>query len=531
MKKFISLILTVTMVFTLIAPVSGVLAATDEYITIYVEGYGHKLYKNNVKKEANQIYELNVDIAKSITDVLKPCLEKLAAGIVTGDYDEYCDELYNAFAPHFSKIKLDENGEVTDGSGWGGNMLTSSYKVRYDQGFSGGKITFQYDWRLSVEHNAEILEQFIDRVCREKKVEKVNLLGRCLGGNIVNAYLQNGNNLDKVEKVVMYIPSTLGLSFIGALFSGNIEIDPDAAENAIENLIYNKDIITDPFLKDLVTATVEMLNYAKLLGLGTDALMLIVNKIKDNLFPRIIRDTYGSFPSFWAMVPGEYFDDAVEFCYGTDELKQTYKGMIEKIVSYKTNVQDTAEKRLSELNGAGMDMMIVSKYERPNLPFSKDGNAQSDSMSETYRTSFGSVSPDYGKTFTKSYVNSMSEQDKRFLSPDLKVDASKCLFPEKTWFIKDLTHGSFPGCVDTLINVFLISDDFTVFSSEEYPQFLLYNEQEQTITPVTGLDEEGPSEGSSEERFSVFIRFFTVILNFIKRLINGELNLPFGKAA
>lgn len=531
MKKIISLVLTLTLLFAVAAPAMSVSAAAN-YITVYIEGYGHRLYKNNVESEENRIYDIDADVGAIVKDVLKPCLEKLAAGLLTDNYDEYCDELYNSMAPLYDEVRLDKNGEASDGSGYGGNMLTDRYTVRYDKGLSGGRITFEYDWRLSPEYNAEILEKFIDRVCREKGTAKVNLLGRCLGGNIVSAYLQNGKNLDKINKVIMYIPSTMGLSTIGAVFSGNIVIQSDAVENIANNLIYTKNLIEDPFMQELVLSLIEMLNYATVLGIGLDTLSFIIEKVRDNLIPRLVRDTYGSFPSFWAMCPAEDVDAAVELCYGTDELKAEYEGTIEKIYSFK-EIQLNAYARMKELKSSGMDIMVLSKYDTPNLPFSKDGLAQSDFFAETYRTSFGSTSPDFGKVFSDSYVNKMSENDKKFLSADLKVDASTCLFPETTWFIKHCTHADFPDSVDVIMNEFLTRDNFTVFSDERYPQFLDYSYDEATDTeslvPVTDLDEDAKTKSENEKRFSVFIRFFRVILEFFTKLFKGELDFSFGK--
>ncbi len=525
MKKIISFTLALVMLFAMAAPMMNAFAA-EKLITIYVEGYGHNLYKNNIESEENRIYDIDADIGAIVSEVLRPCLEKLALGLLTDDFDDYCDELYNAMAPLYEEVRLDPSGEALDGSGFGGNMLTDGYSVRYDKGLSGGRITFEYDWRLSPIHNAEILEQFIDRVCREKRVSKINLIGRCLGGNIVNAYLENGSNLDKVNKVILFIPSTMGISTIGAVFSGNVVIQSKAVDNMVDYLVNGREIISDPTMQDLITTAVSLLEYAEALGLGLDALTYIIEKVKDNIIPRLVRDTYGSFPSFWAMCPVEDVDAAVEFCYGTDELKEEYKGTIEKIYAFKA-IQENAYDVMKAVKAQGIDIMVLSKYNLPCLPFSEDGLAQSDNLAETYRTSFGSTSPEFGKTFTESYLSSKTEDEKKFISADLKVDASTCLFPEKTWFIKNSSHAKFPDCIDALLDAFLLSDDMTVFNNETYPQYLDCDEEADILTPVTGLDKAEPEEGSNEERFSIFIRFFTAIINFLTKLFRGELDFSF----
>ena len=531
MKKILSLILTLTMLLALGAPAFTASAAAN-YITIYVEGYGHALYKNNIPTEENRIYPIDTDIGAKVSEVLKPCLEKLALGFVSDNYDDYCDELYNAMAPIYDQVRLNPDGEKTDGSGWGGDMLTGGYYVDYNRGFSGGRITFEYDWRLSVEYNAEILEKFIDRVCSERGVAKVNVLGRCLGGNIVSAYLENGKNLDKVNKVIMYIPSTAGISTIGAVFSGNIEIDSNAVNSLADYLIDGKDMIGDPFMQEFILAILDMLNYASVLGIGTDTILYIVEKVKENIIPRLVRDTYGSFPSFWAMCPADTVDEAVKLCYPTEEIKEEYAGTIEKILSFK-EIQLNSENRMKELQAQGIDFMIVSKYNIPNLPFSEDGNIQSDFMAETYRSSFGATTANYGEVLSSSYINNMSDEEKKFLSPDLKIDASTCLFPEKTWFIKNCAHADFPACVDVLMDNFLKNDNYTVFSDANYPQYMDYSVDEATgaesLVPVTETDNDAAKPGKNEERFSIFIRFFNAILNFFTKLFNGELDFSFGK--
>lgn len=529
MKKLISITLALIMIFAMAAPGMNVLAA-DKCITIYVEGFGHGLYKNNVEAEENRIYDVDADVGAIVSEVLRPCLEKLAFGLLTDNFDAYCDELYNAMAPIYEEVRLDPSGEALDGSGWGGNMLTDNYSIRYDKGLTGGRITFEYDWRLSPIYTAEILEQFIDRVCREQNVSKVNVLGRCLGGNVVNAYLQQAKNLDKINKVILYIPSTMGVSTIGAVFSGNIVIQDKAVNNIVENLVYERQLISDPTMQALITSTVSILEYAEALGLGMDALLYIVDKVKDNIIPRLVRDTYGSFPSFWAMCPVEDVDAAVELCYSTDELKETYAETIEKIYAFK-EVQMNAYDNMKAVKAQGIDIMVISKYNLPNLPFSKDGLAQSDGLAETYRTSFGSTSPKFDRTFSESYLASKTDEEKQFISPDMKVDASTCLFLEKTWFIKNSSHALFPDSVDKLMDTFLNTDDFTVFSSETYPQFMVLDSNEDKITPVEGLDEPVPEEGSNEERFSVFIRFLTAVINFITKLFKGELSFDFNLGA
>ena len=72
----------------------------------------------------------------------------------------------------------------------------------------------------------------------------------------------------------------------------------------------------------------------------------------------------------------------------------------------------------------------------------------------------------------------------RYVSPDRQIDASTCLMPERTWFIKNLAHKDFPECVERLFD-HIFNEDATVFDSEEYPQYMVYDAETETISPMT----------------------------------------------
>ena len=151
-------------------------------------------------------------------------------------------------------------------------------------------------------------------------------------------------------------------------------------------------------------------------------------------------------------------------------------------------------------------------------------------MASTNQLSYGATCADHGKVLEQSYIDSMSEEALKYLSPDKKIDASTCLFPETTWFMKNNLHDDFPDDGNRLIKMLVDTQGkATVFDNAEWPQYVEYipveGAEEGIFVPVEGTDEDivKPEEGSGEERFSIFIRFFTAILNFFTKLFNGEL--------
>ncbi len=526
MKKFLSIVLTLIMLFSVAAPAMTASAASG-CVTVYIQGYGATL------KEANGeiIWENGPkeSMMTGLSDILDDLLVDLGKGIVTGDYTEYCDRLYNAMAPAFSNLILDKNGEASDGTGTQYDMLTGYYGVSYST-FSNGTIDFIYDWRLSSVHNAEILEQFIERICRERGYSKVNILGRCLGANVVSAFLENAeeSTLNKINKVIMYVPSTEGVDFISALFSGEIVINDQAVDNFVKYTLTENEGINDKFgiegdISDVLITIVQFVNQAKILGVGTDVIEGILNAVKDNVLARIVRDSYGGFVGYWDMVSEEYIDKAIDFIYNTPELKSEYAGMIEKIRDYDA-VRENARKTLKEIDDSGKEVMVISKYNFANFPLSKDAAKQCDNTALTSATSFGATVADFGKTLSDKYISSMPEENLKYLSADKMIDASTCVLPDSTWFIKNNVHDNFPASVDRLIDTFISSDGMTVFSDERYPQYMKYDKTTGDISPVTGLDEGDIIKTDKKEKASIFIRFFTLVINFLNKLFNGKID-------
>ena len=514
-KKIISLVLSVLLAFAVMTPF--VLAAEEKeenYPVIYISGYGGYLFAEKGNPNSKMIYPMEVDLEATVKEAVKPILTELANGYVTGDWDKYCDEIYNAVAPLFEELVLAPDGTPKDksGNGWGiGGQLLS--KTR----FSGGETNLNYDWRLSVETSADLLGQLVDNVIRYHG-GKVNIVARCLAGNILSTYLQKGDRVEeKVNKAIFFIPSTEGMDLLGSIFSGKIELKAESIDTYVEELVKYKEIIDDPAISDFLTVMLTILEQATVLDLGMDFLQDGLENIKDNIVPRLIRATYGSFPSFWQMVPYDYFEDAIDFVYNAPELKEEYKGTIEKARSYYENIQPNSRTNLLELQD-DIDISVISKYNLPLPPLFAGCNTMSDGVAETYYTSFGATAADYGKTLSAEYIANMSEEDRKFLSPDEKIDASTCLFPEKTWFIKNSYHDHFPDSIDVLLETMVTTTDMTVFTKEAYPQYIDAEVEGEHLVPVEGKDKEVPAAGSDEAKFNMLFKFILTVLEFFKRL-------------
>ena len=150
------------------------------------------------------------------------------------------------------------------------------------------------------------------------------------------------------------------------------------------------------------------------------------------------------------------------------------------------------------------------------MPIFPDCYNTSDGTAETYLTSFGATAADFGKTLPADYISAMSEENRKFLSPDEKIDASSCALPENTWFIKNSYHDHFPASIDRLIEA-ILTTDMDVFSNPDYPQFLDADVDGENLVPITQKDKEEPEDGSKEGLFQMLFRFIKSVIQLIAK--------------
>ena len=106
MKKTISLLLSLIMVFSLALPAFAQ-AEAEEYPTVYVTG----AQTNNIySADGRCIYPVEGDIMATAKEALAPCMEKFALGKLTGDYTEFAKELNKHILGIYGEVMLDEKG-------------------------------------------------------------------------------------------------------------------------------------------------------------------------------------------------------------------------------------------------------------------------------------------------------------------------------------------------------------------------------------------------------------------------------------
>ena len=123
-----------------------------------------------------------------------------------------------------------------------------------------------------------------------------------------------------------------------------------------------------------------------------------------------------------------------------------------------------------------MNIGVFARYNYQITPVIENWNVQSDMVIDTKFTSFGATCAPLGETLGEDYVQKKTTCGHNHLSVDGVVDASTCLFPEYTWFIKDIQHSFGMREMEELRDLIFNSEkQVTVHDYEKFPQFIKYN--------------------------------------------------------
>ncbi len=545
MKKLFCVVLSVAMLLGCFLPT--VAAATAEKLPIiYIVGKqntpvyktdenGDWLLDENGKKI--QVDDVNKPLGMSREDYIlsqvEPVLKELAPALATGNYDSYIRSLIDAFAPVYKEAVLDKNGEDPDG------RIDWNYSVQQPQKGMGGfkYYYFRYDWRYSPYETADDLHTFVEYVCKKEGVDKVNIHARCYGSNVAAAYIAKSeagfyDAPFRVKNFALNTTPIAGYIIVGALMSGSITFTADNIDRYISVLLNNQSIFDDPVIDTFVMVLVSALNQAKILGWGTDKIQEIYDAISDKLIPGLALASYGSFPSYWSMIGDEYYEKAKLKVFGTALPEGEYAGFIRKIDNYHNLIgafdEESGEylyesllKRCEE--SFGMKTAVFAKYGFASLPFFDGSELTGDARGTVTELSLGARGTVLGETFTEeelAEITAMEDYDERYLSEDMKVYAGTCLFPETTWFSKNMAHDQL-NLIDPIATEFFLSDGtLTVHDNENYPQFHEYTDGK--FVPVTKAD--ATDSMWTDNPLLVFMNFITGLLEFLVSILE-KLNI------
>lgn len=550
-RKVIACILAVVMLFGISSTAIAASGNDYEYPVVIVNGIANNpLYANPGTKVANKLFPPDDMSMFELT------LEMYISGITALASNDWT-EVMNYFVGSRIYELLEVIQLNPDGTSMSENIgpIVYNYSLAYygmdDKGNTTEEITakiagdlgmgmskrlgadnvyvYTYDWRIDPIESARGLNDFIQSVKSQSRSEKVSIISEGYGASVATAYLAEcyEDATADVDNFVTVNSAFEGTSLIGDLFTGRLIRQYNELLNSSSAFIrYLNDISDNPVTYFATWLTNLILNRNWEIQGFMAHVITMMGHVRDPLYDNYLRDLLKNFTGLWAMVPVEYFDEAMDWMFIDDD---SYAGdynseFQEKLQTFK-NYQASAAEILNKAKSEGINISVISCWDIQLIPIgdnkaSEDElfglSAQSDGIIDTYYSSFGAYTLPLndvgaavqnkeqrnkeGECANHRHVNSVYDQ----LTPTFDlggichyIDASTCALPDNTWFIRNMKYGSFEAdgnSMDIIEYLATATKSTSVFTNPLYPQFLKCNRYVDpirvAISITTGKDED-----------------------------------------
>lgn len=477
MKKAISIILAISMIFTLFVPAFADKEETAEHNpaecknvpVIIVRGMDFAGLYLDCGTE-NEKPAINTDTEMIVRGVFSA----IGKGIATFSFDGIINGVKDLATDIFKNLSMDENGDSLYNVGVpkypesadnyenlrNGEVFEIGMTRTCIEAFGEGHTYYlNYDWRLDPYVVADDINETVNAAIENTGHDKVNIVCCSMGGIMTVAYLTE-YGYEKVNRCLFMSSTFCGAQVASDLLCGKVDIKAENLYNMLKNMTADQKFLS---------FVIDALDFVG----GFDALTKITDFIlenyKDEVFADVIKPIFGRMLTLWGLTQPEDYENAINYMFGgrTEEneafLKRT--DALQKMMNGRTAL-------INEMIENGVEIAVVAHYGTPVVPVYENSDFNGDGTLETYQMSgYATVAP-YGKTLGDDYVAKNSE----YLSPDRVVDLSTALFPEYTYIIKDAPHvaGSYgTDYADFLVWLLSYDGDFYAGASERYPQFMV----------------------------------------------------------
>ena len=183
--------------------------------------------------------------------------------------------------------------------------------------------------------------------------------------------------------------------------------------------------------------------------------------------------------------------------------EKTDAQLIARIDAYHYQVQEKLPELFRAAMETGTKINVVSHYNLQGVPLTPSYREQNDNVIDTKYTSGYATCAFLDETLPADYQQkhtSCQDATHNHLSGDRVIDASTCLLPEQTWFLKDLKHVGY--IYDTQVMEFILwlclSDtQRTVQAAGDYSQFMRVDPQTGALTLIQAERPEEPDSAAS----------------------------------
>ena len=455
-----------------------------------------------------------------VNEAVPELIPVFAKAVATNNYTEWSEKALEAIAPIYEPIQPRPDGSLPENTGinwsWSPAAVTPA-----DPRFNF--YEYWWDFRLSPLEVADDLRAYLQCVTERTGQEKVVLESRCAGTAVAAAYLEKYGT-DLIAKTIFVCNSLHGFDFSDLCLSGNVTVPGKALYRYLEEF----DLLggLDANISTLIMSMLKAMNK----NASADEILSLFLKIYDKIGPTFIgpylREFYGICPGYVATVD-EHFDDYLDYVFPTEELKAEYASVIAKATDYHENVQNHVDDLLRRIDGEGTPVYFIAVYGEQQYPVSPRSEYVGDQLQCVALQSFGATTAKMTETLPESYLAAQREkEDFNFISPDKQIDASTCMFPYQTWFLKNLRH-AFDGLdLMSLIDAIAHTDNAAIDTLAGFPQYLNAREDHSAVEPAREVNENDidwaalePQADEKTEFVAGGVAFFARIIAFFSRLV------------
>lgn len=527
--KVMSIILCLALVIGVAAPMA--IGADDSYDApnytdtpvIYIHGQGADIVKINDDGTKTKVYPIEIPDGYLQKYLNADTLKMFLKCYFTNKWDAFEDTIEEAYVPLFEGAKLGK-----DGTPYNNSKCAYSNESRLTKKNLSGKYELkyyciEYDWRLDPCTIADEVNRWVLKVCEITGKDKVALLGRCLGASIVTAYLEK-YGYEHVSDVILYTSALDGATCASKSYAAKVYFD----EDGLERFLYDAELeefLDDPTIIRFLRAFYTFYNKIGGIKLILNEFNRVYGIIGADISGRLLRESFGTFPGFWAMVEDEDFEDAKQVCFGGQEVQ--WAELIKKIDYYHYNVMLKSDEILKEAEEAGVHVYNIEKYGFQEVPVTDTPEVVGDRVVQLHKSTKGATVMPLGSKFSDEYINKAFDNGTlKYVSCDRTIDASTCLFKDTTWIVKNLDHMNFDESVDELIAKLINSHGtMNVFSDPDYPQYLVCDTDAHTVSPMTNENCNTTTrwETNPWEAFRFCIFNFRYVLDFVLDYLDIDL--------
>lgn len=500
MKKVISVLLAIVLTLGSVITCFAWVEANEsksQIPVIRISGDGEPLYD----QEGNKIFHYkdimklvsgengtdNSEMYKSMATTLLPAIAK---GVLTDNWDDLYDGLETEISKIFANSLLDKNGNVTNGSGISEKRKQEmankrAYSQKGEKGFFAiDDYWFHYDWRLDPMETADDFHSFVQDIKRTTGCEKVGIAATCLGTNIVMAYVAK-YGVEDIQGISIDGSVVGGAEILSEVICAKFDITPPA----LLRVLYDVEALGMFSVGDFVMATLEMLTQTGILeGVISTTEDLLYDKLVAGVTSALATSTFYTWPNYWACVSPEDYESAKYYVFGEEgsEKRQEYAGLISKLDNYDKNVRQRIPELMKSIKDGGANVGIISKYGYQIIPIVASSDVVSDQFASVKRSSFGATTSTVYEPLSDEYIAQREAEGKgKYISPDKMIDASTCIYPDYTWFIKGSSHSNWTTYERKLMYEIASAD--RQLTPDDYPwtQFMVYDTPNDMLYPMT----------------------------------------------